>query len=131
MIARKSPKELYKVAESAASCAFHPANLNYTITNNIFSMRFVIGETGVPRDGTFELFFIDALGRVLNDRQMLEIRNGKLSTDRIQFSLNTRDDSGSEYELMIHESGQGDYEVVARYPFRAKLAFTGTFNFGF
>lgn len=131
VIARKSPKELYKVAESAASCAFHPANLNYTITNNIFSMRFVIGETGVPRDGTFELFFIDALGRVLNDRQMLEIRNGKLSTDRIQFSLNTRDDSGSEYELMIHESGQEDYEVVARYPFRAKLAFTGTFNFDF
>ena len=131
VIARKSPKELYKVAESAASCAFHPANLNYTITNNIFSMRFVIDETGVPRDGTFELFFIDALGRVLNDRQMLEIRNGKLSTDRIQFSLNTRDDSGSEYELMIHESGQEDYEVVARYPFRAKLAFTGTFNFDF
>lgn len=83
------------------------------------------------KDGTFELFFIDALGRVLNDRQMIEISNGKLSADRIQFSLNTRDDSGSEYELMIRESGQDDYEVVARYPFRAKLAFAGTFNFDF
>ena len=78
-------------------------------------MSFVISDTGVPRDGSFELFFID----------------GKLSTDRIQFSLNTRDDSGSEYELMIRESGQDDYEVVARYPFRAKLAFTGTFSFDF
>ena len=131
VIARKSPKEMYRVAESASSCAFRPANPNYTITNNIFSMSFVISDTGVPRDGSFELFFIDALGHVLNDRQMIEISNGKLSTDRIQFSLNTRDDSGSEYELMIRESGQDDYEVVARYPFRAKLAFTGTFSFDF
>ena len=27
--------------------------------------------------------------------------------------------------------GQDDYEVVARYPFRAKLAFAGTFSFDF
>lgn len=131
VIARKSPKEMYRVAQSASSCAFRPENPNYTITNNIFSMSFVISDTGVPRDGSFELFFIDALGHVLNDRQMIEISNGKLSTDRIQFSLNTRDDSGSEYELMIRESGQDDYEVVARYPFRAKLAFAGTFSFDF
>lgn len=130
-IARKSPKEMYRVVESTASHVFRPANLNYTITNNIFSMCFVISDTGIPRNGTFELFFIDALGHVLNDRQMIEISNGKLSTDRIQFSLNTRDDSGNEYELMIRESGQDDYEVVARYPFRAKLAFTGTFSFDF
>ena len=32
---------------------------------------------------------------------------------------------------MIRESGQDDYEVAARYPFRAKLTFTGTFDFGF
>ena len=130
-VARKSPKEMYKVAESTPFDAFRPANLNYTITNSIFSMSFVMSGTGAPKDGTFELFFIDALGRVLNDRQMIEISNGKLSADRIQFSLNTRDDSGSEYELMIRESGQDDYEVVARYPFRAKLAFAGTFNFDF
>lgn len=131
VIARKSPKEMYRMVESAASYAFRPANLNYTITNSIFSMSFVAGDSGVPRDGTFELFFIDALGHVLNDRQMIEMSNGKLSTDRIQFSLNTRDDSGREYELMIRESGQDDYEVVARYPFRAKLAFAGTFSFDF
>lgn len=131
VIARKSPKEMYRIAASAVSCAFCPANLNYTITNNIFSMSFVMNDTVVPRDGVFELFFIDALGHVLNDRQMIEISNGKLSTDRIQFSLNTRDDSGSEYELMIRESGQDDYEVVARYLFRAKMAFTGTFSFDF
>ena len=130
-IVRKSPREMYRVAASAASCAIRPANLNYTITNSIFSMRFVVNEEGVPKDGSYELFFIDALGHVLNDRQMIEISNGKLSAERIQFSLNTRDDSGSEYELMIRESGQDDYEVAARYPFRAKLAFAGTFSFGF
>ena len=75
------------------------------------------------------LFFIDAAGRVMNDRQMLEITDGKLSNERIQFNLNTRDDSGNEFELMIRESGHDDYEVAAKYPFRAKLAFTGTFNF--
>ena len=127
---RKSPKEMYRVAGSAP-CPLRPANPNYTITNSIFSMNFVLSDTGVQRDGSFELFFIDALGRVLNDRQMIEISGGKLSADRIRFSLNTRDDSGSEYELMIRESGQDDYEVAARYPFRAKLAFTGTFSFDF
>jgi len=77
------------------------------------------------------LFFIDAVGHVLNDRQIIEVNNGKLSTERVQFSLNTRDDSGDEFELMVRESGQDDYEVAARFPFRAKLAFTGTFSFDF
>lgn len=31
-VARKSPKEMYKVAESTPFDAFRPANLNYTIT---------------------------------------------------------------------------------------------------
>lgn len=126
---RKSPKEAYKVIESEASHAIFPANTKYTITNSIFSMRFVPGESAAAHDYCFELFFIDAAGRVLNDRQMLEITDGQLSNERIQFNLNTRDDSGNEFELMIRESGHDDYEVAAKYPFRAKLAFTGTFNF--
>ena len=130
-VSRKSPREMYRVVKSAASYAFRPANLNATITNNIFSMPFVINDITPPKDGSFEVFFIDAKGHVLNDRQVIEISSGKLSTERVQFCLNTRDDSGNEYELMIRESGQEDYEVVARYSFRAKLAFTGTFNFDF
>ena len=130
-VVRKSPREMYRVTESSSPCAIRPANLNYTITNSIFSMPFVTCGEGPVRDHSFELFFIDAAGRVLNDRQMIEVSNGKLSTDRVQFSLNTRDDSGDTFELMIRESGQDDYEVAARYPFRAKLAFTGTFSFDF
>ena len=130
-IVRKSPKEMYKVAANTGALAFKPAKPNYTITNNIFSMNFVMDELGVPKDNSYELFFIDAVGHVLNERQLLEVKDGKLSMERVQFCLNTRDDSGDQYELMIRESGQDDYEVVARIPFKVKLAFAGTFSFDF
>ena len=94
-------------------------------------MNFVMDESGLPKDNSYELFFIDGMGHVLNERQILEINGGRLSVERVQFCLNTRDDSGDEYELMIRESGQDDYDVVARIPFKAKLAFAGTDSFGF
>ena len=127
----RSPRELYKVVSTGIALAFKPANPNYTITNNIFGMNFVMNETGASKDASYELFFIDAKGHVLNERQMVEVKDGKLSVERVQFCLNSRDDSGDQYELMIRESGQDDYEVVARIPFKAKLAFTGTDSFDF
>jgi hypothetical protein len=131
-IERKSPKEMYKVVASSAGVPFRPAKPNYTITNSIFSMNFVLNDNASIKNNSYELFFIDAKGHVLNERQLLEINNGKLSTDRIRFSLNTRDDSGDSFELMVRESGQSDdYEVAARFPFKAKMAFTGTFSFDF
>lgn len=126
---RKSPKELYHVVNPDGVVAIRPAKSGDTITNSIFSLRFVLSDPGITRDHSYELFFIDATGHVMNDRQLIEIKNGKLSTERVQFCLNTRDDSGSQYELMIRESGQDDYEVVARIPYKAKLAFAGTFSF--
>lgn len=130
-VVRKLPKEMYKVVDAGTGVAIRPAQTDYTITNNIFSMNFVPDEAGAMKDHSYELFFIDAVGHVLNDRQLIEIRDGKLSMERVQFCLNTRDDSGEQFELMIRESGQADYEVVARIPFRAKLAFAGTFSFDF
>ena len=94
-------------------------------------MPFVINDIIPPKDGGFDVFFIDAKGHVLNDRRVTEINSGKLSTERVQFCLNTRDESGNEFELMIRGRGQEDYKVIARYSFRVKLAFTGTFNFDF
>ena len=122
---------MYKVVNPRDAVAIKPARPNYTITNNIFSMNFVLNEVNTRKDYSYELFFIDAVGHVLNDRQLMEIKDGKLSTERVQFCLNTRDDSGEQYELMIRESGQDDYEVAARIPFRAKLAFAGTSSFDF
>ncbi len=130
-IVRKSPKELYKVVNTGIALAFKPAKPNYTITNNIFGMNFVMDEMVSSKDASYELFFIDAKGHVLNDRQMIEVKEGKLSVERVQFCLNSRDDSGDQYELMIRENGQDDYEVVARIPFKAMLAFAGTDSFDF
>lgn len=130
-LVRKTPKELYRIIEPSVALPFRPTKPNYTITNSIFSLSFELTEQGFVKDGSYELFFIDAVGHVLNDRQIIEVDKGKLSTQRVQFSLNTRDDSGDLFELMIRESGQDDYDVVARLPFRAKLAFAGTINFGF
>lgn len=130
-VLHRSPKELYKVVGNAAPLPFAPAKPGYTITNNIFSMTFVMAEGAEPKDRSYELFFIDARGHVLNNRQMIEVKNGKLSAERVQFCLNTRDDSGDQYELMVRASGQDDYEVAARIPFKAKLAFTGTDSFDF
>lgn len=130
-VVRKSPKEMYKVMNTGAVLPFKPTKPNYTITNNIFSLNFAINEPGMPKDSSYELFFIDSIGHVLNERQMIEINSGKLSIERVQFCLNTRDDSGDKYELMIRESSQKDYEVIARIPFKAKLAFTGTDSFNF
>lgn len=67
----------------------------------------------------------------MEKRQILEINDGELSNNKIQFNLNTRDDSGKEYELLIKESNQDDYDIVERIPFDAKLAFTGSFVFDF
>jgi len=92
-------------------------------------MGFVPADGALARDRSYELFFLDEKGRVLNERQLIEVHDGKLSTERVQFSLNTRDDSGGQYELIIRESGQDDYEIVARFPFRVKLVFAGTFSF--
>ena len=126
---KKTPKEMYHIADNAMPLAIQPARKNFTITNSIFSMSFLPDSAGLGRDHSYELFFIDKPGHVLNERQLLEVSNDKLSTERIQFCLNTRDDSGDEYELMIREAGQEDYEVVARIPFKAKLSFAGTFSF--
>ena len=72
-----------------------------------------------------------AFDDLLNDRQLLEFKDGRLTVGKVRFCLNTRDDSGDVYELMIRESTQDDYEVVQRIPFRVKLAFVGTDNFDF
>ncbi len=127
----KNPREMYRVRDTSFKLPFGLKKPNYKITNSIFSLNFVMNDAGIKKDATYELFFIDEKGRVLNERQILEIKNGKLSTERVQFCLNTREDSGTTYELMVRESGQEDYEVDARIPFKANLAFAGTFGFGF
>jgi|GEM_PF-2979645 hypothetical protein len=130
-IVKKLPKELYKIKLSAFKPVIQPMPTDYVITNSIFNMKFAVDKE-FSGDAFYELFFIDAIGHVLNEKQIIEVKDGKMPTDRVQFSLNTRDDSGEQYELMIRESGsQDDYEILQRIPFQVKLAFTGTFSFDF
>ena len=123
---RASTRDLYIVKNDANIPVPMPSDVNSTITNSIFSMTFGFRPGEVGRSGTYELFFIDAVGRVLNERQLLEVKDGKLSDEKVWFTLNTRDDSGETYELMIRETGQPDYEVLAKVPFKAKVSFSGT-----
>lgn len=127
-VAKKNPRDLYHLGQQTAP-AIAPERTDYVITNSIFGLNFILIDGSDGKDHSYELFFVDAAGHVLNERKRLEVRNGKLSAERLQFSLNTREDSGDQYELMIQETGQDDYEVAARIPFRAKLAFAGTFSF--
>ena len=57
------------------------------------------------------------------------VKEGKLAADSVQFSINTKEDSGNELELMVQEDGQKDYEIVARYPVRADMTFASVFSF--
>jgi len=125
---KKLPRERYKVVNQNHVIVPKPVKPDYIITNNIFRMSFTI-DGPAPDEISYEFFFIDEIGHVLNERQIIEVKNGKMSTDRIHFSLNSREDSGEQYELMIRESGQEDYEVLDRLPFKAKLVFASDFDF--
>lgn len=116
---RKNPRELYTV--TGAVPAVLPANPDMRITNRIFSMDFIQNPQSSVSDKTYALFFIDEKGRLLGERRIIEIRDGMISQQRVQFCLNTREDSGTRFELMIHDSEKGDYEVETRIPFSAKL----------
>ena len=126
---RTSTKELYKVVNENDILVPQPKDKNLVISNNIFSMLFELPSSSTPSNGVYEVFFIDAVGRVLNDRQILEVKDGLLAEEKAWFSLNTRDDSGDTFELMIRESGQADYEVLSRIPYQARLTFSGTSMF--
>lgn len=106
-------------------------NVGRTISSNLFSLTFerdssVFGN----KDNTFEVHFIDEKGRAICDRQAIEVLDGQVVPDQLRFSLSTKEDSGSTYELIVHEEGRDPSELVARVPFSAQVAFaTEYFDF--
>ena len=98
------------------------ANNDYVITRNVFSMELDGSAIPAHSDGAYELFFIDQEGNVLNDRQIVEISNGKLSTNKVWFNINPRGDKEDMYELMIREKNKPDYEIIARTMIKADLS---------
>ena len=75
-VTKKPPREMYKVVNLNGLAVLKPENANFIITNNIFSMNFKLIKPDVPNDTSYEVFFIDAVGHVLGDRQLVEVRNG-------------------------------------------------------
>lgn len=126
---RQVLEELYNNVKLAGEIPFRPEKPDYTITNSIFNLKFVASNTQKMPDKTYELFFVDENGRVSSDRQMIEIEDGKMSKEKVLFSLHTREDSGNRFRLYIRENDQAEGEALGYYPFNAKLSFVGTDSF--
>ena len=101
-----------------------------SISSNLFNVEFAVDDTTGTRDNSFEVHFIDEKGRVLCDRQTVEVMGGRTVPDKVRFSLATRDDSGAAYDMIIHEDGREPAELAARIPYMANVSFA-TDDFGF
>lgn len=106
-----------------------PAGKRRTINSNLLNVEFVVDESTGTRDNSFEVHFIDEKGRVLCDRQTIEVIGGRTVPEKVRFSLATRDDSGSTYDMIIHEDERGPAELAARIPYKAEVSFA-TDDFG-
>lgn len=101
-----------------------------SINSNLFNIEFGVDDSTGARDNSFEVHFIDEKGRVLCDRQTVEVMGGRTVPEKVRFSLTTRDDSGTTYDMIIHENGREPAELVARIPYKADVSFA-TDDFGF
>lgn len=63
------------------------------------------------------------LPAALCERQTVQVMGGQVVPDRLRFALTTRPDSGSSYDLIVHEDGRGPAELAARVPYKAQVAF--------
>ena len=74
-------------------------------------------------DNAFEVYFVDEEGHTLCDRQTVQVINGQVVPDSLSFSLVTREDSGSRFDLVAHEEGRPPEELAMREPFESRIAF--------
>lgn len=102
----------------------------HAITSNLLSVRFSISPEGGARDNSFDVHFIDEKGRALCERQMVEVVNGCVVPEVVRFCLATRSDSGSVFDLVVHEQDRDQAVLAARVPYKADISFN-TEDFGF
>lgn len=103
--------------------SIRPDAASRTVASNLFQVGFEPDIDSGARDNAFEVFFIDEKGRALCDRQTVQVLDGQVVPDRVRFDLTSRDDSGSTFELIVHEDGRAPEELAARIPFTARIAF--------
>ena len=115
-------REKYRIESIPHTALIAPVNPDYIITTNIFDLEIEIVDDLLAKDAEYEVFFIDALGRILNDRLNVEVINGKLSTNKLRFCLNVRVGSGDKYELIVRRADQPEYAILGRTEFKSMLA---------
>lgn len=120
----------YRVAPVTHGRALIKVKGNGVISNNMFTLEFGVDDSGGSRDNAFEVHFIDECGRALCERKGVEIVDGCVVPERLRFCLSTREDSGSEYDLIVHEVDRDESELAARVPFTSKVSFEAD-DFGF
>ena len=103
---------------------------NGVISNNMFTLEFGVDASGGSRDNAFEVHFIDERGRALCERQGVEVLDGCVVPERLRFCLSTQEDSGSKFDLIVHEVERDESELAARVSFTSKVAFDAD-DFGF
>lgn len=137
---RRASREGRAQAELAASYHVEPVTQGralvqvegdaHAITSNLLSVRFSISPEGGARDNSFDVHFIDEKGRALCERQMVEVVNGCVVPEVVRFCLATRSDSGSVFDLVVHEQDRDQAVLAARVPYKADISFN-TEDFGF
>ena len=115
-------REKFHIESVPHTALIAPVNPDYIITTNIFDLEIEIVDDLLAKDAEYEVFFIDALGRILNDRLNVEVINGKLSTNKLRFCLNVRVGSGDKYELIVRRADQPEYAILGRTEFKSMLA---------
>ncbi len=115
---------------SQGRAAIEIADSNRKIANNMFNIRFVVDLESGQSDNAFDVHFVDKQGRALCERQNIEVIDGRVVPERVRFCLTTREDSGDTYDLIIHEQGRPEAELVARIHYKADISFN-TEYFGF
>ncbi len=118
------------VPVSRGRVSIAPTGGRHSIDSNLFCARFGVDDSLGSGDNAFEVHFIDGKGRVLCDRQSVEVIGGRIVPDKVRFSLATHDDSGDTYDMIIHEDGREPAELAARIPYKAEVSFASD-DFGF
>lgn len=100
-----------------------PADARRVISSNFVRIALSPELSQGAADNAFEVYFVDEEGHTLCDRQTVQVTNGQVVPDSLSFSLVTREDSGSRFDLVAHEEGRPPEELAMREPFESRIAF--------
>ncbi len=111
----------YEIETGAEPLPFEPDYTEYVIANPVFDMRCKLNNAGAE-DALYELFFVDENKNIISNRKLLEIRNGRLSKESLQFALNPMNGGGKEYSLIICKMENDDRRVCGMIPFKVRIS---------